>query len=82
LSRTLHPDIYLEIVRGYRKGFRLVFIMLASLAVFSFIVAFFLMRHRDLDRPDDEKLKKEGKEYVAQLKAKRGATVRTNIEKV
>jgi hypothetical protein len=56
--------------------------MLASLAVFSFIVAFFLMRHRDLDRPDDEKLKKEGKEYVAQLKAKRGATVRTNIGKV
>ncbi|KAF9465642.1 putative MFS drug transporter [Collybia nuda] len=74
LSHTLHPDIYREVVRGYHKGFRLVFIILAGLAVFSFITAFFLMRHRDLDRPDDKKLKEEGKVYVARLKAKKATT--------
>lgn len=72
LARTLYPDLYHEVLRGYRQGFRVVFIMLAGLAVFSFATAFFLMPHRDLDRPDDEKLKKEGKEFIAQLKGKKG----------
>jgi phosphotransferase system glucose/maltose/N-acetylglucosamine-specific IIC component len=70
LSRNLAPAVYAEVLVGYRKGFRLVFIILAGLAVFSFVTAFFLMPHRDLDRPDDKKLREEGKEFVAKLKEK------------
>ncbi|KAF5379537.1 hypothetical protein D9615_006544 [Tricholomella constricta] len=71
LARQLSPTVYAQVLAGYRKGFRLVFIILASLAVFAFVTAFFLMPHRDLDRPDDKKLKEEGKEFVARLKGKK-----------
>jgi hypothetical protein len=75
LARTLPPEIYAEVLRGYRKGFRVVFLILAGLAVFAFLTAFFLMPHRDLDRPDDKELKQQGREFVAQLKAKKAAAV-------
>ncbi|RDB18552.1 Efflux pump FUS6 [Hypsizygus marmoreus] len=75
LARTLPPDVYAEVLHGYLKGFRLVFNILAGLAVFAFLAAFFLMPHRDLDRPDDKQLKQEGKEFIAQLKGKKGTTI-------
>ena len=49
------------VVSGYRAGFRIVFILSASLAALSFILAFLLMPQVNLSRPDDEKLKKEGR---------------------
>lgn len=75
-SRGLDSVVYAQVLEGYRKGFRFVFIILASLAVFSFITAFFLMPHRDLNRPDDEKLKEEGKEFIARLEGKKGTSPR------
>ncbi|KAF8075225.1 MFS general substrate transporter [Lyophyllum atratum] len=74
LSRNLAPEIYAEVRAGYRKGFRLVFIILAGLAVFSFVVAFLIMPHRDLDRSDDKRLEQEGKDFVAKLKEKKKIT--------
>ncbi|KAG5641816.1 hypothetical protein DXG03_004158 [Asterophora parasitica] len=72
-ARQLSPVVYAQVLSGYRKGFRLVFIILACLAAFAFVTAFFLMQQRTLDRPDDKKLKEEGKEFIAQLKGKKEA---------
>lgn len=50
------------LIAAYRRGFRIVFILCASLAALSTLVVIFLMPQVDLDRPDDTKLKQEGKE--------------------
>ncbi|KAF8643021.1 hypothetical protein AX16_009265 [Volvariella volvacea WC 439] len=70
-SRELEPELYAEVITGYRRGFRIVFVMLASLAVLSFITAFFLMKHRSLDRDDDAQLKREGKQFIEDMKNKK-----------
>lgn len=50
------------LIVAYRRGFRTVFILCAALAAFSTLVVISLMPQVNLDRPDDEKLKQEGKE--------------------
>lgn len=45
--------------------------MLSGLAALGFILASFLMINRDLTRADDDRLKKEGKELLGQLKEKK-----------
>ncbi|KAI0160049.1 MFS general substrate transporter [Hypoxylon sp. FL1284] len=63
---SLHPDDALRIrsvlVPAYRDGFRVIFIVGASLAAFAFVIAWLMMPQVELSRPDDEKLKKEGRE--------------------
>lgn len=59
------------ILFGFKKGFRVVFIVGASLASFAVILAIFLMPQVDLDRPDDEKLKQEGKQRHEAMKKKK-----------
>ncbi|EME78710.1 uncharacterized protein MYCFIDRAFT_50120 [Pseudocercospora fijiensis CIRAD86] len=49
------------IIPAYRDGFRIIFLIGASLAAFAFCLCFFLMPQVPLDRDDDEKLKEEGK---------------------
>jgi hypothetical protein len=44
---------------AYRRGFQRVFQLLASLAGAAFVVAALLMKHRDVDRDDDERLRLE-----------------------
>lgn len=51
------------ILPAYRRGFRIIFLIGASLAAFAFVLCFFLMPHIELNRPDDEKLKAQGKEW-------------------
>lgn len=46
---------------AYRKGFRVVFLVGASLCSFAFVVAWFMMPQVELSRPDDAKLKEEGR---------------------
>ncbi|KAF3482152.1 tetracycline efflux protein [Arthroderma uncinatum] len=46
---------------AYQKGFRIIFILCSSLAVAAFVLAFFLMPHITLKRPDDKALKEEAK---------------------
>jgi len=47
---------------GYRRAFQVIFLVGAGLAVLAFFVAFFLMPHIQLSRPDDEKLKEEARQ--------------------
>ncbi|KAI1317769.1 major facilitator superfamily domain-containing protein [Xylariaceae sp. FL0255] len=49
------------LVPAYRRAFRVIFLLGASLAAFAFVVAFFLMPQVELSRPDDEKLKEQGR---------------------
>lgn len=57
------------LVPAYRQGFRVIFLVGASLAAFAFVIAWFMMPQVELSRPDDEKLKEEGrKEHAARKK--------------
>ncbi|KAF4839806.1 Efflux pump FUS6 [Colletotrichum siamense] len=51
---------------AYQKSFKVIFELGSGLAAAAFFVAWFLMPHIDLSRPDDHKLKEEG--HQAQLK--------------
>lgn len=52
------------LLQGYRTGFRIIFLVMAGLAGFAFIMAWFLMPELGLDRKDDAELKEEGKEAM------------------
>ncbi|KYK60052.1 MFS general substrate transporter [Drechmeria coniospora] len=69
-----NPQAYLErisadeakriqkiLIPAYRQGFRTIFIVGASLAALAFILALFLMPQVELTKPDDARLKQEGK---------------------
>lgn len=56
------------IIPAYRKGFRTIFLVGASLASFAFVVAFFMIPHVELSRPDDARLKAEAKAAEAEKK--------------
>ncbi|GAW22579.1 hypothetical protein ANO14919_121190 [Xylariales sp. No.14919] len=61
------------LIPAYRHAFRVIFLLGASLAAFAFVLAFVLMPQVELSRPDDEKLKEEGKKQY--LKEKKKETV-------
>lgn len=48
---------------AYQKGFRIVFIVGAVLNAVAFVAAWFLMPQVELARPDDDKLKEEGRQW-------------------
>jgi len=50
-----------ELLEGYIHGFRIVFILNASLAVFAAFVAFIMIKHKELTRSDDAQLKAEAR---------------------
>ncbi|KAJ6104387.1 hypothetical protein N7523_010707 [Penicillium sp. IBT 18751x] len=52
------------LIPAYKKGFRIIFIIGASLAALAFFLAFGLMPQLGLKRTDDEALKKEGEKRV------------------
>ncbi|KAF8549825.1 MFS general substrate transporter [Imleria badia] len=62
---------------GYAAGFELVFILNACLAAVAAIVSFFMIKHKDLTRGDDEKLKAE-----ALVALRDGGKTQTDVEKV
>ncbi|KAF3065255.1 putative transporter C3H1.06c [Daldinia childiae] len=49
------------LIPAYRQGFRVIFLVGASLAAFAFVISWFMMPQVELSRPDDEKLKEEGR---------------------
>ena len=59
---------------AYRKGFRIIFIVGASLAALAFVLAFVLMPQVELYRPDDKKLQEEGRKAYEEKKAKTART--------
>lgn len=52
------------LIPAYQDGFRIVFIIGATLAALAFFLAFGLMPQVGLKREDDEKLKEEGKRWI------------------
>ncbi|QLI63601.1 Efflux pump dotC [Metarhizium brunneum] len=58
---------------AYKRGFRIIFIIGASLAAFAFVLAFFLMPQVELSRPDDQKLKEEAQKAHDEKKKKKEA---------
>jgi hypothetical protein len=54
---------------AYRKGFRIIFLVGAGLCAFAFAVAFFMMPQVELSRPDDAKLKEEGRQAYKDKKS-------------
>lgn len=58
---------------AYNRGFRIIFLVGASLAAFAFVLAFFLMPQVELSRPDDQKLKEEAQKAYEEKKKKKEA---------
>ena len=54
---------------AYRKGFRVIFLVGAGLCALAFVVAFFMMPQVELSRPDDAKLKEEGRQAYKDKKS-------------
>lgn len=61
LDRDEAEGIREELILAYRKGFRVVFIVGGALAALATVLVVLLMPQVPLDRPDDEKLKEEGR---------------------
>jgi hypothetical protein len=58
---------------AYRRSFKIIFQLGAGIAAFAFFVAVFLMPHIDLARPDDAKLKEEGRQPRVKEKSEASA---------
>ena len=60
LPSAERESIQAVLLPAYKRGFRVIFLVMASLAVLSFVFAWFLMPQVRLERDDDAKLKEEG----------------------
>lgn len=58
------------LIPAYRKGFRIIFITGAALCALAFVIAFFMLPQLELSRPDDEKLREEGRKAYEDKKKK------------
>ncbi|KAF4126489.1 to MFS drug transporter [Geosmithia morbida] len=58
-----------DLTPAYKESFRIIFLVGAGLCSAAFVFSFFMMPQVELSRPDDEKLKEEGRK--AQLEKKR-----------
>ncbi|KAJ5622184.1 hypothetical protein N7528_005416 [Penicillium herquei] len=68
LSRQSDSDaanIRSVLIPAYQKGFRIIFLINASLSALAFILAFCLIPHVELNRADDATLKEEAKKRAA-----------------
>ena len=61
------------LIPAYRKGFRVIFLIGASLAALAFVLAFVLMPQVELTRPDDKKLKEDGRREYEEKKEKKSS---------
>ncbi|RMJ18180.1 hypothetical protein CDV36_002152 [Fusarium kuroshium] len=61
------------LIPAYRKGFRIIFLVGASVAALAFVLAFVLMPQVELTRPDDAKLKEEGRRAYEKKRNKSAA---------
>ncbi|RBR11660.1 uncharacterized protein FIESC28_08887 [Fusarium coffeatum] len=58
------------LIPAYRQAFRIIFLIGAGVASLAFILAYFLMPQVNLTRPDDSKLKEEGRRAYEEKKTK------------
>ncbi|KAL6920843.1 hypothetical protein ACHAPO_004476 [Fusarium lateritium] len=57
------------LIPAYRQGFRIIFLIGAGAASLAFVLAFILMPQVNLTRPDDSRLKEEGRRAYEEKKA-------------
>jgi predicted MFS family arabinose efflux permease len=57
-------------IHGYRRGFKTMFYVGTGLSASAFVAAWFLLPQIELTRPDEERLKAEGKAFDAARKVK------------
>ncbi|KAI0343487.1 MFS general substrate transporter [Trametopsis cervina] len=62
MSLGISPNAAAHILQGYNNGFRVVFLVNASLAATATAVSIFMIRHKNLTRDDEEALKAKAKE--------------------
>ncbi|SCZ93180.1 BZ3500_MvSof-1268-A1-R1_Chr6-2g08512 [Microbotryum saponariae] len=62
-----------EIIAAYVKGFRVVFIVFASLQAFNFVITMIFMERLNLVRKDEEALKERGTQMLQERKRKKRA---------
>jgi signal transduction histidine kinase len=67
-----------QIVEGYRRGFRLVFIVLVCLSGLAFLLVAFLMVNYSLNREDDAELKDAARKFLEEKKAKKVGKAQSN----
>lgn len=70
-SNLTEAEVKRIVLDAYRKGFRIIFLIMAGLAALAFVVAFILMPQVNLDRKDDKQLKEEGKKFADELKQRK-----------
>lgn len=58
---------------AYQRGFRIVFIIGASLAALAFFLAMALMPQVELNRADDARLKEEGKRRFLERRSRKSS---------
>jgi hypothetical protein len=81
---SLRPDeaenVRMVLIPAYRHAFRVIFLLGASLAALAFLIAFVLMPQVELSRPDDEKLKEEGKkQHLKEKEKEKGASMGASV---
>lgn len=59
------------LIPAYREGFRIIFLIGAGAASLAFVLAFVLMPQVNLTRPDDLRLKEEGRTVYEEKRSKR-----------
>lgn len=60
------------VIAGYTKGFRSVFFLTLASTLIAFLSAVLCVEQHELNREDDQELKRQGKEFIKQMKS-RGA---------
>ena len=63
--------IRILLIAAYRKGFRTVFLVCAAIAALATVLALVLMPQVELNRPDDEKLKAQGRKVDEEMRVGR-----------
>lgn len=71
LSRGEDDETRIAVLAAYQRGFRIVFWVGAALAGLAFFIALVMMKQVNLDREDDEALKKEAAEAVGEKKKRK-----------
>ena len=82
LKRTVDSATFDTIIDAYIGAFRTLFFVVMGLLLLAVIITVLFVQHHSLKRDDDQKLKEEGKKYVAEQKARKGKKGQQAVEEV
>ena len=82
LKNTLDQATFQVIIDAYIGAFRTLFFVTMGLLLAALALTVVFVKHHSLKRDDDQKLKEEGKRYVADQKLKRGKKGQQAVEEV